>query len=201
MPTDATQSFQNQRLPGLSTGTTRGAGAAQGSPSEQLLSMRRPETGVSLSAKRTNEAVRATNRRLLTSAQLLGMKRRAQTAQPQPGGGGAQAGGRQGGRAPARGAVSAPRGGGGPAVARVQSILGRFPGLRITETHGDREYDRAHGVARSPNSYHYDHDNPAVDIAGSPAQLHRLYSQLISMGGWRQILWQVPGHYDHIHVA
>lgn len=22
-----------------------------------------------------------------------------------------------------------------------------------------------------------------------------------ALGGWRQILWQVPGHYDHIHVA
>ena len=80
-------------------------------------------------------------------------------------------------------------------------MLGRFPGLRITETLGNRAYDVAHGVARVPTSYHYDANNPAVDIAGPQSQLWALYYELKRVGGWRQILWQVAGHYDHIHVA
>lgn len=198
--------FQNQRLPGLSTGTNRGNGgtAPADSPSQQLLSMRRPETGVQLSAKRTSDAVRATNSRLMQLSQQQGQKRRArqqaeQAAKAQQGG--YQSSGQQQGRGATGGVSYNGSGGGGPAVSRIQGILGRFPGLRITETLGDRGYDQSHGVPRSPNSYHYDSRNPAVDIAGSPAQLHQLYKQLVAMGGWRQILWQVPGHYDHIHVA
>jgi hypothetical protein len=90
---------------------------------------------------------------------------------------------------------------GGVALQRVLSVLGRFPGLHITETLGNRAYDVANGVDRSPNSYHYDANNPAVDIAGPIPQLYALADLLYAMGGWRQILWQVPGHYDHIHVA
>jgi len=200
MPTSAVQSFQNQKLPGLSTGTfQRGADKGAGmTPSQQLLGMRRPETGVALSAKRTTDTVRSTNKRLMSLAQAQGEKRRQLEAQRAAAAGGSSAyqGSGQG--------YGAPRGGGavsGPAVVRIQSILKGYPGLRITETLGDRGYDQAHGVARGPNSYHYDASNPAVDIAGSTAELNRLYRQLIAMGGWRQILWQVPGHYDHIHVA
>lgn len=203
--TDRVRSFQNQKLPGLSTGTGARVGEQGGSPAQQLINMRTPETGVSLSARRTTDAVRLTNQRLMQMAQAQGQRRRQQQQEMAAAAAQNRAGMYQGrsGVAPVRGAVQPVQGGsrGGPAVSRVQSILGQFPGLRITETHGNRAYDVAHGVPRSPNSFHYDRNNPAVDIAGSPAQLQRLYQQLVAMGGWRQILWQVPGHYDHIHVA
>lgn len=92
-------------------------------------------------------------------------------------------------------------GGGGPAQARVSAALKSFPGLRITDTLSSPARDAALGLQRSPNSYHYDARNPAVDIAGPIPMLHQLYRVLVGMGGWRQMLWQVPGHYDHIHVA
>jgi hypothetical protein len=96
--------------------------------------------------------------------------------------------------------------GGGPAapgsaLARVQGILGRFPGLHITDTYSTPERDATFGIVRSPNSYHYDRANPAVDIAGPIPMLYSLANLLYAMGGWRQILWQVAGHYDHVHVA
>lgn len=90
---------------------------------------------------------------------------------------------------------------GGLAASRVSAALKAFPGLHITETLGNRAWDVANGVNRSPNSYHYDAQNPAVDIAGPTSMLNQLYRVLVGMGGWRQMLWQVPGHYDHIHVA
>lgn len=88
---------------------------------------------------------------------------------------------------------------GGPALARVKATLP--PGLRITDTLSNRARDQALGLVRSVNSYHYDAKNPAVDIAGPVPLLWDYARKLQAMGGWRQFLWQVPGHYDHIHVA
>lgn len=200
---DSVQSFQNQQLPGLSTGTQRGGSDVQSglSPSQQLIGMRSGQSNVQLSAQRTTDAVRATNQRLSVSAQLLGAKKRqaaAQAAQRSSGGYKGRPGGweQQGGGGGGGGPVQA-----GPAVSRIQGILKNFPGLRITEVGGNREYDVAHGVPRVPTSYHYDKNNPAIDIAGSTADLDRLYRVLVQQGGWRQILWRTEGHWDHLHVA
>jgi hypothetical protein len=204
-PTQATtssvQSFQNKRLPGVGTGALRGAQQDLGSPSAQLLSMRRPQTGVELSARRTTAAVKSTNKRLMDLAQQAGARRQQQLQKQQQGvgqGSGLYQPGQQYGGTPAYRPTTQ---GQGRTVDRISGILRNFPGLRITEVGGNREYDRRNGVPRHANSYHYDTQNPAVDIGGSTAQLHRLYRQLVAMGGWRQILWQSPGHYDHIHIA
>lgn len=90
-----------------------------------------------------------------------------------------------------------PRGPSGPALKRVQSAL--IPGTTITSTYRTPARNRA--VGGSPTSYHMDRSNPAVDIGGSTAALNRLAPKLRAMGGWREFLWRVPGHYDHIHVA
>lgn len=90
-------------------------------------------------------------------------------------------------------------GGGGAALSRVQATLPA--GLRVTDTLSNPVRDRLLGLNRSVNSYHYDRNNPAVDIAGPTWLLHQYAAKLRAMGGWRQLLWQVPGHYDHIHVA
>ncbi|HSH58770.1 MAG TPA: D-Ala-D-Ala carboxypeptidase family metallohydrolase, partial [Acidimicrobiales bacterium] len=96
-------------------------------------------------------------------------------------------------------------GGGGPvsggkALARVQSVLGEFPGARITSTYRSPSQNAAAGGAR--NSFHMDRNNPAVDIGGPTATLDRLAGRLRGMGGWREgPLWRVRGHYDHVHVA
>jgi TP901 family phage tail tape measure protein len=87
----------------------------------------------------------------------------------------------------------------GTALARVKATLPT--GLRITDTLSSPARDRALGLPRSANSYHYDAKNPAVDIAGPVPLLHQYAARLRAMGGWRQFLWQVAGHYDHIHVA
>lgn len=88
---------------------------------------------------------------------------------------------------------------GGPALARVQAMLGSFPGLMVTSTYRSPAENRA--VGGHPNSYHMDAANPAVDVAGPWSQMNNFAAMARNMGGWRQILWQVAGHYDHVHVA
>lgn len=88
-------------------------------------------------------------------------------------------------------------GGGGSTLRRVQSMLPA--GTYVTSTY--RSPAENARVGGSPTSYHMDRNNPAVDIGGSTAQLDRFYRTLRSLGGWRELLWRVPGHYDHIHVA
>jgi hypothetical protein len=93
------------------------------------------------------------------------------------------------------GGPMAPRG--GNALSRVQSIIGAYPGLRITSTYRTPAANKAAGG--SPTSYHLDRNNPAVDIGGPTYQLDRFNAAL--GGGWREKLWRVPGHADHVHVA
>jgi phage-related protein len=85
---------------------------------------------------------------------------------------------------------------GGKALARVRSVL--LPGLRTSDY---RTPARNRAVGGVPNSLHLDRNNPAVDISGPTATLDRMAAILRRMGGWRQLLWRVSGHYDHIHVA
>jgi hypothetical protein len=89
----------------------------------------------------------------------------------------------------------APRG--GTALNRVRAILPNYAGLRITSTYRTPAQNRA--VGGSPTSYHLDKWNPAVDIGGPTWQLDRFYAALGT--GWREKLWRVKGHYDHVHVA
>jgi hypothetical protein len=86
---------------------------------------------------------------------------------------------------------------GGATLARVKSILPK--GLGVTSTYRTPAENRA--VGGVPNSYHTDKANPAVDIAGSVGAMDQFAAVLRKMGGWRQLLYKVPGHYDHIHVA
>ncbi len=205
-PQAEVQRFENQTLGGLMSGTSATIGQQHAGPRFQ-------DPAPSIKAVQqvvqgTSKAVRANSQQLLQNAQLQRAARvrraqeeaqRRQQAQqsmtrvggrvfPQGGGGGSYTGG------PTR--VTS-----GKMASRVQSMLPRFPGLRITETLGNRAYDVAHGVARWSGSYHYDRNNPAVDIAGPQNQLWALYYELKRQGGYRQILWQVAGHYDHLHVA
>lgn len=93
------------------------------------------------------------------------------------------------------GGPMAPRG--GNALSRVKSIIGAYPGLRVTSTYRSPARNRAAGG--SPTSFHMDANNPAVDIDGPTAQLDRFAAAL--GGGWREKLWRVKGHFDHVHVA
>lgn len=86
---------------------------------------------------------------------------------------------------------------GGKALARVQSVLPR--GAYITSTYRTPEHNRR--VGGSPRSFHLDKSNPAVDIGGPTRVLDALYAKLRNMGGWRELLYRVPGHFNHIHAA
>jgi hypothetical protein len=87
---------------------------------------------------------------------------------------------------------------GGSTLERVMPLLNRYGGY-VTSTYRTPEENRR--VGGSPRSYHLDRANPAVDIGGSTGVLNNVASRLRGMGGWRELLWQVPGHFDHIHVA
>jgi hypothetical protein len=86
---------------------------------------------------------------------------------------------------------------GGTTLAKIRSILPK--GLSITSTYRTPERNRA--VGGSPTSYHLNRSNPAVDIVGPTGQLSSFAARLRAIGGWRELLWRVPGHYDHVHVA
>jgi TP901 family phage tail tape measure protein len=88
---------------------------------------------------------------------------------------------------------------GGKALARVQSMLGQFSGLRITSTYRSPARNAAVGGAKG--SLHMDRNNPAVDIAGPWNMLNAFMGAARRAGGWREWLWQMPGHYDHGHLA
>lgn len=205
-PTQEVQRFENQVLGGLVTGNSAQVG---GSNAGAVPDPRTPGIQtVQQVVQGTGQAVRNSSQRMLADAQMARAvkvrkakeeaerQRQMQIMIQRVGGPASGAPGGGGGMLANYGAPA-----GGTAVARIQSILGRFPGLHITETLGNRAYDVAHGVARVPTSYHYDAANPAVDIAGPINQLWALYYEIQRMGGWRQILWQVEGHYDHLHVA
>jgi hypothetical protein len=98
------------------------------------------------------------------------------------------------GDGPGRGAAGSI---GGNTLRRVQPLLSG--GLRVTSTYRSPARNRAAGG--SPTSYHMDRNNPAVDIGGPTGQLDALHARLRAMDGWRELLWRVPNHYDHIHVA
>lgn len=97
-----------------------------------------------------------------------------------------------GGDGPGKGALT-----GGSALARVKSVMPR--GTYVTSTYRTPAQNRAAGG--SPTSYHLDRSNPAVDIGGSTAALDALYTILKRMGGYRELIWKQPGHYDHLHYA
>ncbi|HSH61997.1 MAG TPA: D-Ala-D-Ala carboxypeptidase family metallohydrolase, partial [Acidimicrobiales bacterium] len=100
---------------------------------------------------------------------------------------------------PMAGGSFAGGGGGGHTLSRVQSIIGQFPGARITSTYRSPAQNAAVGGAR--NSLHMDRANPATDIGGPTGTLDAIHARLRSMGGWRELIWRAPGHYDHVHVA
>lgn len=202
-PTSAIGSYINQQLSSFSQG--RAAPRAQTAPAGVVPSRltQQAESSVGFgnvgdSVSRLGRGIAESNARVrqnLEIAKAKRVKRQQEQSRVSAGGGGGRSYG--GGGNNQQGVIGA----GGPTVNRIQGLLKNFRGLRITEVGGNRDYDVAHGVARVPTSYHYDRQNPAVDIGGSTAELNALYRELVRQGGWRQILWQVPGHYDHIHVA
>lgn len=87
---------------------------------------------------------------------------------------------------------------GGLAMKRLIPVMKKY-GLNVTSTWDTPARNAALG--RRKNTYHADWANPAVDMAGSQSSMFAAANEIRNMGGWRQILWQVAGHYDHIHVA
>jgi hypothetical protein len=211
MPTQSVGQFQNQQLGRLMTNTGP-------TPSQPITSVPRTMSGqplrqsqVSMSVNRTTDAVRASSVNAMGSAQMAGARRKReqaarveQAAQAAASMRAAQAQQRPMaamGRPQNNGSGYQPNPRGGQTVTRVQGMLKGYPGLRITEIGGNRESDQRRGVKRWSGSLHYDSKNPAVDIGGSTKQLDALYQQMRAEGGFRQILWRVPNHYDHIHVG
>lgn len=88
-------------------------------------------------------------------------------------------------------------GGGGLASSWAQQAMSAVPGSQsITSTYRSPAANAA--VGGSPTSYHMDASNPAQDIVGSNLSAVASYLQQFPV---RELLWQVPGHYDHVHVA
>jgi phage-related protein len=89
----------------------------------------------------------------------------------------------------------------GNTLARVRALIASsgIPGLSITSTY--RSPARNAAVGGSPTSKHMNAANPAVDVGGPHSSLDRLYVAARAVDKWAQLLWQVAGHYDHIHFS
>lgn len=82
-------------------------------------------------------------------------------------------------------------GGGGAAAQMAQQM-----GLRVTSTTRTPEENKR--VGGHPKSSHL--TGKAMDIAGSKAQMDAYANWARNSGLFKNVLWQVPGHYDHVHV-
>lgn len=101
-----------------------------------------------------------------------------------------------GGATPGVAAGTGPRVGGLTAMASgmVHAVLQRFPGQRMTSGYrSPAENARVGGAKNSDHMY-----GRAADFApGSNA----VASFLRGYPGIKQVIWQAPGHYDHVHGA
>lgn len=87
---------------------------------------------------------------------------------------------------------------GGNTLERLRPLIAKH-GLMITDTYRDPAYNASVGGVST--SYHLDKDNPAVDVAGSYGAMDAFAAEVAAIGGWRQLLWEVAGHFDHVHIA
>ncbi len=87
---------------------------------------------------------------------------------------------------------------GGDALDKVRAAMRGLAGLSITSTY--RTPARNAAVGGSPTSYHLDRDDPATDVVGPASQLDALYERL-AQSRYRELLWRVLGHFDHLHYA
>jgi hypothetical protein len=86
----------------------------------------------------------------------------------------------------------------GQAIARARALAA---GLPVSLTSGYRTPAYNASIGGAPGSYHTDANNPAGDWGGPTWALDELYRRLVRAGGFRELIWQAPGHYDHVHAA
>lgn len=70
-------------------------------------------------------------------------------------------------------------------------------GLRITSGYRSPSEDKR--VGGTGTGYHT--LGQALDVAGSKANMDKFAKWAKSSGLFRSVLWQVPDHYDHVHVS
>ena len=74
-------------------------------------------------------------------------------------------------------------------------------GFRVSQNPAFGGVDPVH----APGSYHYPPCSCAIDVNwmgfNEYGQLSSLYARLRRTPGVIELLWQVPGHFDHLHVA
>lgn len=88
--------------------------------------------------------------------------------------------------------------GGGSAIARARELAAGLP-VRLSSSYRSPSHNARVGGSR--NSYHMDKANPAGDWGGPTWALDELYRRMKRAGGWRELIWRAPGHYDHVHAA
>jgi peptidoglycan hydrolase-like protein with peptidoglycan-binding domain len=70
-------------------------------------------------------------------------------------------------------------------------------GLTITSAYRSPEHDKR--VGGTGRGYHT--LGQALDVAGSKAKMDAYAKWAKGSGLFRSVLWQVAGHYDHVHVS
>lgn len=73
----------------------------------------------------------------------------------------------------------------------------KFYGLTITSGYRSPEHDKR--VGGSGKGYHT--LGQALDVAGSKSAMDQFAKWAKGSGLFRSVLWQVAGHYDHVHVS
>lgn len=78
------------------------------------------------------------------------------------------------------------------AIEKAQAL-----GLKITSGYRTAEHDKR--VGGTGKGYHV--LGQALDVAGSKSAMDQFAKWAKGSGKFRTVLWQVAGHYDHVHVS
>lgn len=95
------------------------------------------------------------------------------------------------------------KGAGGLKGGSIKKIAAAIEAMGYTVGEGPGKYGPINPV-HAAGSYHY--LNEAVDVNWYPVseekkKLDKLYRKLLGTPGLIELIWQQPGHYDHLHVA
>jgi hypothetical protein len=90
------------------------------------------------------------------------------------------------------------RAAGGSAIARMRGLAAGLP-VYLTSSYRSPSHNAR--IGGSPTSFHMDAGNPAGDWGGPTWALDALHARAQRAGGWRELIWRQPGHYDHVHAA
>lgn len=85
----------------------------------------------------------------------------------------------------------------------ARELLGSAPGCRVSSFYRSRETQLAlyKSLKQPPPTYNPHETGKCCDVAGPADELELVAANARAQGVWKQVLWQVPLHFDHVHLG